>query len=359
MIPVTEPFMPPIEEYEHFLKGIWETKRLTNNGPLLKQLEQKLKEYLGLKNLLYVSNGTIALQIAIKALELKDEVITTPFSYVATTSSLVWEGCEPVFVDINQKTLNINPDLIEDAITEKTSGIMATHIFGNSCDIESIQTIADKHGLKVIYDAAHCFGTTYKGKSVFEYGDISTTSFQATKLFHTIEGGALITKDHELNQQLIYMRNFGHTGPEPYLFNGVGINGKNSEYHAAMGLCNLLHIDEILDRRRKQCLMYDKLLIGFPVQNITIQKDSEWNYAYYPVIFESESRAITVKKALEQNDIYPRRYFYPSLDTLDYVKSEKVNVSRSISERILCLPLYFGLKDDEQELIIETIVGEL
>src|SRR5690606_18072879 len=221
MIPVTKPFLPPQEEYEKYLDGIWKREWLTNNGPLVNELELQLKEYLGLKHILYVSNGTIALQMAIKALELKGEIITTQFSFVATTSSIVWEGCKPVFVDIDQATLNIDPSKIEAAITSETSGILATHVYGNPCDIEAIQAIADKHGLKVIYDAAHCFGTKYKGRSVFEYGDISTTSFHATKLFHTIEGGAVFTKDPEVLKKLSFLRNFGHNGPEKY--EGVGI----------------------------------------------------------------------------------------------------------------------------------------
>lgn len=345
--------MPPIEEYEQYLKGIWEREFLTNNGPLVQELEQKLKNYLGVENLLYLSNGTIALQIAIKALELKGEIITTPFSYVATTSSIVWEGCVPVFVDIDPKTLNINPALIKDAITEQTTGILATHVFGNPCDIDTIQAIADRHNLKVIYDAAHCFGTTYKERSVFEYGDISTTSFHATKLFHTIEGGAVFTKDQDINNRMSKMRNFGHAGYD--VFEGVGINGKNSEFHAAMGLCNMEYIDSILRKRKSQCILYDELLIDIPVKRISIQKDSKWNYSYYPVIFESEVVALAVKDALEINSIYPRRYFYPSLDTLTYVKSEEVNNARAVSKRILCLPLYYNLTDSEIEHVTKII----
>tara|TARA_R110002124_G_scaffold280092_1_gene453174 strand:- start:12935 stop:14014 length:1080 start_codon:yes stop_codon:yes gene_type:complete len=357
MIPVTKPFMPSRDEYEQYLKGIWEREHLTNNGPLVQELEQKLKEYLGLKHLLYLSNGTIALQIAIKALGLKGEIITTPFSYVATTSSIVWEGCEPVFVDIDPETLNINPSLIEAAITEQTTGILATHVFGNPCDIEAIQAIADKHDLKVIYDAAHCFGTIYKGRSVFEYGDVSTTSFHATKLFHTVEGGAVFTKDEDLNYRMSKMRNFGHAGFEQY--DGVGINGKNSEFHAAMGLCNLSHIEEILNMRKKQCMRYDELLVKAPVQRITIQEHSEWNSAYYPIIFESEELTLKVKKALEQNGIFPRRYFYPSLDTLGYVNTGSVKVSKDVSERILCLPLYFTLQEKEIKKISDIIFRTL
>lgn len=288
MIPVTKPFMPPKKEYEDYLKGIWEREYITNNGPLVRQLEAKLKEYLNTKNVLFTSNGTIALQIAIKALDLKGEIITTPFSYVATTSSIVWEGCTPVFVDIEPNTLNINPALIEASITEKTSGILATHVFGNPCDIDSIKSIADKYNLKVIYDAAHCFGSLYKDKSVFEYGDISTASFHATKLFHTVEGGGIFSDDDELIQKMEYMRNFGHAGFGK--FNGIGINGKNSEFHAAMGLCNLNFMNEVLEKRKHQCLRYDDLLQNIPLKRISIENDALWNYSYYPVIFNTRKK---------------------------------------------------------------------
>src|SRR5690606_27065948 len=241
MIPVTKPFLPKVEEYDKYLASIWERQWLTNNGPLVNEFELKLKEYLDVNHLLYVSNGTIALQIAIKALELSGEIITTPFSFVATTSSIVWEGCKPVFVDIDSETFNIDPRKIESAITPSTSAILATHVYGNPCDIDAIQKIADKYNLKVIYDAAHCFGTKYKGKSVFDYGDISTTSFHATKLFHSIEGGAVFTRCPELLKKMSFIRNFGHNGPSD--FKELGLNGKNSEFHAAMGLCNLNYVD--------------------------------------------------------------------------------------------------------------------
>ena len=214
MIPVTKPFLPKAKEYDVYIQSIWDRQWLTNNGPLVNEFELKLKNYLNIEHLLYVSNGTVALQIAIKALELKGEIITTPFSFVATTSSIVWEGCKPVFADIEPDTFNIDPQKIEAAITPNTSAILATHVYGNPCDIDAIQEIADKHGLKVIFDAAHCFGTQYKGKSVFEYGDISTTSFHATKLFHSIEGGAVFTRKPQLLKKMAFMRNFGHNGQD-------------------------------------------------------------------------------------------------------------------------------------------------
>ncbi len=353
MIPVTKPFMPPIEEYEKYVESIWEREHLTNNGPLVQQLEENLKKYLGIENLLYLSNGTIALQIAIKALELTGDIITTPFSYVATTSSIVWEGCTPIFVDIDKNTFNIDASKIEAAITPKTTAILATHVFGNPCEIDEIQEIAKKYQLKVIYDAAHCFGSTYKGKSVFEYGDVSTTSFHATKLFHTTEGGAVFANNPHVFAKLSYMRNFGHNGPEA--FHGVGINGKNSEFHAAMGLCILNYIERILSSRKEQCEMYDELLLKDHIQKICIQADSTWNYAYYPLVFETEEIALKVKDALQASNIYPRRYFYPSLDSLNYVSTSDVNQSKSISSRVLCLPLFFTLVNENQELICRIV----
>lgn len=347
--------MPPREEYQKYLEGIWEREYVTNNGPLVRQLEKELKEYLKVENLLFVSNGTIALQLAIKALGLTGEIITTPFSYVATTSSIVWEGCKPVFVDIEPSTLNINPDLIESAITNNTTGILVTHVYGNPCDIEAIQKIADAYSLKVIYDAAHCFGTKYKGRSVFEYGNISITSFHATKLFHTVEGGAVFAKDKEVHERLSYMRNFGHTGPDPHNFDGVGINGKNSEFHAAMGLTNLKYIQQILENRKKQCKKYLELFSDNSVKTIKIQNGVEWNYAYFPIMFEDEEVLLEVKEKMEQADIYPRRYFYPSLDTLKYVSTNEVKVAKCISERILCLPLFDSLKEKHQNQIFFLI----
>ncbi|WP_297337045.1 DegT/DnrJ/EryC1/StrS family aminotransferase [Algoriphagus sp.] len=348
MIPVTKPFLPPISQYQEYIEGIWKRNWLTNNGPLVNELELKLKDYLNVDNVLFVSNGTIAIQLAIKALGLKEEVITTPFSYVATTSSLVWEGCTPVYVDIDPDTLNIDPKKIEDAITPKTTGILATHCFGNPCDIDSIQKIAKKYHLKVIYDAAHCFATKYQGRSVFEFGDISTTSFHATKLFHTVEGGGVFTNDKGLAEQIAYFRNFGHDGPEQFM--GVGINGKNSELHAAMGLVNLGFIDSILVKRKQQTDYYQKILKGLPLKTIKLQDYEGFNYAYFPVVFDSEDITLKAKKILEDNQIFPRRYFYPSLSKLSYVTG-KTPVSDDISSRILCLPVYYDLTREEQDLV--------
>lgn len=354
MINVTKPFLPPYSEYEEYLKGIWERCWLTNNGPLVNELELKLKEYLNLKHLLFLGNGTIAIQIAIKALGLKGEVITTPFSFVATTSSIIWENCKPVFVDIDPDSWNIDPSKIEERITEHTTGILATHVYGNPCDVEKIEEIAKKHNLKVIYDAAHAFGVTYKGNSIFEYGDISTTSFHATKVFHTIEGGAVITKEPGLVRSMSQLRNFGHNGPES--FDGAGINGKNSEFHAAMGLVVLRHVDAILASRKRQAEDYDRSLINLRVKRPLILKGAQWNYSYYPVLFETEEQLLRSKEVLEQNWIYPRRYFYPSLASLDYVDKYEVPVTDEICKRVLCLPMYHTLTKEEIDFIARLLL---
>lgn len=353
MIPVTKPFLPPREEYIKFTEGIWDRQWLTNNGPLVNELELKLKEHLNVPNLLFLNNGTIALQIAIKALGLKGSIITTPFSFVATTSSIVWEGCKPQFVDIDPGSLNIDPLKIESAITKETCAIMATHVYGNPCDIDAIDKIASKHKIPVIYDAAHCFGAKYKGQAVFNYGTISTTSFHATKLFHTIEGGAVFTQDKTLLRRMDLMRNFGYHGFEN--FPEVGINGKNSEFHAAMGLANIKYIEEILASRKEQSLRYDKWLDSIHTQRIVISKDAAFNFAYYPMILENEKITLKVIRELERNHISPRRYFYPSLNTVPLYESEALPVSESLSKRIICLPLYFTLSMQEIDFVSQTI----
>jgi dTDP-4-amino-4,6-dideoxygalactose transaminase len=354
MIPVTKPFLPPKEEVYALLDEVWSRQWLTNNGPLVNKLELMLKEYLGVPHLLYLNNGTIALQIAIKALDLKGEIITTPFSYVATTSSIMWEGCTPVFVDIDEHTFNINPANIEVSITPNTQAILATHVFGNPCDIDAIQQIANKHNLKVIYDAAHCFGTTYKGKSVFAYGDVSTTSFHATKLFHTVEGGAVFCNSPELLKKMAYLRNFGHHGPTD--FAAVGINGKNSEFHAAMGVVNLKYINQILAQRKALCQKYDNWLKRPNIQHPTITPHSSFNYAYYPVVFDSEDTSLNIIKELEDNCVTPRRYFYPSLNKVDMFKPNNCPISESIAKCILCLPLYQDLKGEDIDFICRIVL---
>jgi dTDP-4-amino-4,6-dideoxygalactose transaminase len=355
MIPVTKPFLPPIQEYEQYLQGIWSRNWLTNNGPLVNELELKLKEYLKLKHLLYVTNGTIAIQLAIKALGLKGQIITTPFSYVATTSSLVWEGCEPLFVDIDPLTCSIDPNKIEAAITPRTTAILATHVYGIPCDLNAILDIAKRKNIKVIYDAAHAFGVTYNHKSVLEYGDISTCSFHATKLFHTIEGGAVTTQDPELLKKIAYLRNFGHDGLDR--FADLGINGKNSEFHAAMGLVNLKYVDHIIEQRKKLCGHYDKFLATFQGKKPLIPANTVYNYAYYPVVFDTEELLLKVYETLMQNWVYPRRYFYPSLENLPYIHSKSsCPIAESIAKRVLCLPLYDTLSTEEIDMIFRLML---
>lgn len=353
MINVTQTFLPPLEEYVAQLKRIWESKWLTNRGELIQELEAKLEDLLDVKHLLVVSNGTIALQIAIKALDLKGEIITTPFSYVATTSSIVWEGCKPVFVDIDPNYLTIDETKIEQAITEKTSAILATHIYGNPCNVEAIAAIARKHKLKVIYDAAHCFGVKYKGDSILKRGDVSTLSFHATKLFHTAEGGGIVCNDNELAHKIFYMHNFGHKGQEEFW--GLGINGKNSELHAAMGLAVLPHYERIVAQRKSICEQYDEQLAGIGLQNIAVREDTSRNYSYYPILFPSEGSLLKTRTALERESVNTRRYFYPSLETLPYFETPQLAVSSSVSRRVLCLPLFAELTETSVNRICEVV----
>ena len=355
MIPVTKTYLPPIAEYMRQVQRAYDNGWLTNRGELVQELEQKLSHFLHLEEskILCLNNGTIPLQIALKVLGNGGEIITTPFSYIATTSSIVWEGCTPVFIDIHPEYLTIDETKIEDAITEKTTCILATHVFGNPCNVEEIECIAKKHKLKVIYDAAHCFGVKYKGKSIFEYGDISTCSFHATKVFHTGEGGAIFCKDEELYKKLFYSHNFGHNGP--YDFHCVGINGKMSELHAGMGLAVLPYMETILAGRKQVVDFYNSNLNSISIKKIEFRDFSIWNFSYYPIIFESEEILMNSLRKLNQIDIYPRRYFYPSLNTISYIKSDKMTNSESISTRILCLPLYDSIKLEELEKITKII----
>lgn len=355
MIPVSKPFLPPLDKYQKLLHEIWDREWLTNNGPLVNDLELELKNHLQLDHMLFVGNGTLALQLAIKALGLKKNIITTPFTYIATLSSIVWEGCTPQFADIDEGSLNISPATIERVINEDTQAILATHCFGNPCDIAGIDKLAKKYNLKVIYDASHCFGTTYKGKSIFVYGDISTCSFHATKLYHTVEGGAVFTQNGDMLKKMAFMRNFGHNGPVDY--KEVGINGKNSEFHAAMGLVNLKFIDEIMRKRLKQSLKYDELLKGLNVAQPKLNKEGESNRSYYPIVFQSEPELEKVISELNKHEIFPRRYFYPSLNLVDqYANGQSLPIAESVSKRVLCLPLYHGLSESEQRLIARLLL---
>ena len=353
MINVTKTFFPPLEEYQLQLQRIWKNQWLTNRGELVLELEEKLKDYLHVNHILITNNGTIPLQIALKLLGNGGEVITTPFSYVATTAAIVWENCKPVFVDIHPVYLTIDETKIEAAITSKTTCILATHVFGNPCNVEVIEAIAKKHNLKVIFDAAHCFGVKYKGKSIFEYGDVSTCSFHATKLFHTGEGGALFTKDTNLQHQLFYSHNFGHNGP--HAFYGFGINGKISELQAAMGLAVLPYIETILAGRKQVVDFYNQNLDFSILQPLAIRANTLWNYSYYPIVFQDEPTLLKVQEALNEQDVFPRRYFYPSLNKIDYLKGLSMPISESIASRILCLPLYAELSIGHAENIVLII----
>ena len=353
MINVTKTFFPPIEEYQKQLQRIWSNEWLTNRGELVLELEEKLKKYLSVDHILVTNNGTIPIQIALKLLGNGGEIITTPFSYVATSAAIVWEHCTPVFVDIHPEYLTIDETKIESAITDKTTAILATHVFGNPCHVEAIEAIAKKYQLKVIYDAAHCFGVNYKGKSIFDYGDVSTCSFHATKLFHTGEGGAMFANDPDLQHKLFYSHNFGHNGPID--FYGLGINGKISELQAAMGLVVLESIDEILQEREKVVNYYDENLDFSKLKKMKIRDNTEWNYSYYPVLFDSEVELLKTINILNTNKIFPRRYFYPSLNKIDYVNGKEMPISEFTASRILCLPLYVGLLENELKIICELI----
>ncbi len=356
MITVIKTYLPSLDEYCSCLEKVWQTGHITNNGLFSRRLSNDLKDYLGVSNLEITANGTLALQLAIKALELKGEIITTPYSYVATTNAILWEGCEPVFVDIEDHTFCINPDLIEAAITEKTSAILATHVYGYPCDVGKIKRIADKYKLKVIYDAAHAFGVMLSGESILQHGEISALSFHATKLFHTVEGGAVVCKDAEAAKRVSLMKKFGHIGEEDYL--DIGINAKMSELHAAMGLCILPKVNDIIAYQKECSGWYDEELRNCPLQRPVPSIGLEYNYGYYPVIFSSHNIMMKVRRTLFDNGIGPRRYFYPSLNTMPFLKpalKKSCPISEYISSRVLCLPLFFGLGKAEVEVICSVI----
>ncbi|MFL1606247.1 DegT/DnrJ/EryC1/StrS family aminotransferase [Riemerella anatipestifer] len=357
MLNVTKTYLPPIEEYMSFVQRAYDKAWLTNRGELVLELEKKLKEYLNIKNIILTTNGTLPIQIAIKALNLKGEIITTPFSYVATTSSIVWENCKPVFVDIEPDYLTIDPLKIESAITSDTTAILATHVFGNPCDVEAIDKIAKRYGLRVVYDAAHAFGVTYKGESLFGYGDVSTCSFHATKIFHCGEGGCMIANDEELMHRLFYRHNFGHETPTS--FYDVGINAKMSELQAAMGLAVYNHYDKILNGRKRAVDLYLSLLEDIEVEVLEIRENTEWNYHYFPVVFRTEEELLRVQKEMNNKNIFPRRYFYPSLNTLNYVDYVPAPISESISRRVLCLPLFDSITKSEIEKVCQIIIKEI
>ncbi|GAA4446276.1 DegT/DnrJ/EryC1/StrS family aminotransferase [Ravibacter arvi] len=354
MINVTKSFLPDKEEYIGYINQIWDSVHLTNNGPLLQRLERELRDYTGAEHLYVCGNGTVVLEIALKALEVTGDVITTPFSYCATSNSIIWNNCVPVFVDIDPDTFNIDPELIEAAITPQTTAILATHVYGNPCDVDKIAAIAERHGLKVIYDAAHAFGVKYRGKSLFLNGDISTCSLHATKVFHSVEGGLIITSHPELDHNLQLLRAFGHKGDDHYFY--AGINGKNSEFHAAMGLCNLPHVPSIIEYRRQVFSWYDNELDWDYFKKPRLADELEYNYSYYPIVFESEQALLHAQKELLAMGIGCRRYFHPSLNTLSFVpKFFSCPVSEDIAGRVLALPLFVGLEKPDVLRISTTL----
>jgi dTDP-4-amino-4,6-dideoxygalactose transaminase len=355
MLNVTKPYFPPLEEYSSYLKRIWKNEWLTNRGELLLELESRLTKYLEVNNIIIMNNGTIPIQIALSSLPIGSEVITTPFSYVATTSAIIWQNLIPKFVDIDENFLTIDENKIESKISKKTKCILATHVFGNPCNIDRIQEIANKHNLLIIYDAAHCFGVKYNGNSIFNYGNISTCSFHATKLFHTGEGGAIFCNDNqELRDNLFYSHNFGHINE--YDFAKVGINGKISELQSAMGLTVLDHIDDIISSRKKSVEYYNANLKFKYYIKFILRPGTDWNYSYYPIIFNNENDLLKILKIFKENNISPRRYFYPSLNTLPYLKDKiKMPVSESISSRILCLPLFTNISQTELDNVIKIL----
>jgi len=353
MITVTKTYLPKKSKYKRYVDKIYESGWVTNNGPLVQKLEKKLAKYLGVKNIILVANGTVALEIAYRTLSIKDYVITTPFSFVATTSSLVTNGIKPIFADINPKTLNIDKNKIPSVITPNTTAIVPTHVFGNPCDVEVIEEIAKENNLKVIYDAAHAFDVKYKNSSILNYGDISTLSFHATKLFHTIEGGALIINDDNLVQKARYLINFGIENPES--IPELGTNAKMNEFEAAMGLCMLKEMKIIAKKRKKIFKIYKKGLNDF-VEFQDFNNNAKNNNSYMPIILKDEEQLLKIKKELNSINIEPRRYFYPSLDTLYYIEpKQNMPISRDISKRILCLPIYFALDLKIVKKIVDVV----
>lgn len=350
---VTKPFVPPISEYTEALKEIWGSQQLSNNSTFLNKFEEGLSNYLDTPNFLAVSNGTTALQMAIKALDLKGEIIVPAFTWIATLSAIKWEKCTPVFCDIDEETLNIDTSKIEELITEKTVAIMPVHVFGNPCDVESIKSIADKNNLKVIYDGAHALGSTFNKQSILNYGDISTVSTHATKLFNTAEGGACVTKNKDIYHKLKCIRTFGYyekaASSDDILMDGL--NGKMSEINAALGVVNFKYLKAILDDRKTKYKLYFSLLNKNT--SILFQKlrHGNCNYSYFPIILESEEIVLSTLNIFSKHYIFPRRYFYPSVNTFNkIVKYQKCPISENISKRIICLPLYFDL---DNEIIVK------
>ena len=351
---VTMPTLAPLEEVHELMKGIWASGIMTHNGPLVQRFEKETANYLGTPNLVACVNGTIGLQMAIRALRLKGEIITTPFTFIATINSILWEGCTPIFVDIDPETLCIDPKKIEEKITYHTVAIIPVHVFGNCCDIEAIDAIAKKHHLKVIYDACHSVGVNYKGQSIFNYGDISVTSFHATKMLNTTEGGGCFTQDKELDEKLRRIRFFGFENHTDIVEDGT--NGKMTEVHAAVGLANLKYLDAALADRKRKYAIYKEALSKD--SSLSFQKiHGGCNYSYFPVIFKDEKTLLKVQAKLNENQVFPRRYFYPSVNTFTkLVPYVPMQVSEDIARRVLCLPLFYQLQEEDMQRIIDIVL---
>lgn len=359
---VTRPLLPPLDEFIPYLENIWESQHLTNAGPYHQQLEQELADYLGVEHLCLFSNGTIALLTAFQALGITGEVITTPYSFVATAHSLLWNGLKPVFVDTDPETFNLDAEKLEQAITPATTAILPVHCYGIPCDTVRIQEIADAYGLKVIYDAAHAFGVKKKGVTVLREGDLSILSFHATKVFNTIEGGAIICQDAKMKQRIDYLKNFGFVNETTVV--AAGINGKMNELQAAYGLLQLQHIDKALAERGRLHSRYQTLLSGITgISLLSVPEDVTWNHAYYPIMV-NEAFGLSrdaLYELLKEHNIMARRYFYPLISTFYMYKSaksakkENLPVAHQLADNVICLPLYPGLEEEVQDKIAGLI----
>lgn len=360
---VTQPALPPLEEFTEYLKQIWESKILTNNGPFHQQFEKELAEYLGVKYLSLFSNGTLALVTALQALRITGEVITTPFSFVATTHALWWNNIKPVFVDIEPEYFTLDPDRIESAITPQTTAILPVHVYGNPCKVDAIQKIADTYGLKVIYDSAHAFGVRINDNSILNYGDLSVLSFHATKTFNTFEGGAIVCHDEKMKKRIDFLKNFGFADEVTVV--GPGINAKMNEFQATLGIVQLKHIDEYILKRKAIAELYRKELGG--IKGIKVLNDIEGvrhSYTYFPVLIDEKEYGMSrdeVYEILKKHNIYSRRYFYPLISTfpiykgLESSKPSNIPESTKISESVICLPIYPNLEKFHIENVSQII----
>ena len=357
-IRVTKTYLPDMGKYRALLEDIWQSGQVTNGGPLSRRLEQSLAAFLDVDYFSWVTNGTVALQIAIRALELKGSIITTPFTYVATANSIIWENCTPVFVDIAEGGYNISPSAIEPALRSDTSAVLAVHTYGYPCDVESLREICNRHGLKLIYDAAHAFGVRIGDRSLASFGDMATLSFHATKVYHTIEGGGIICSSKEIWERVHLYRTFGHRYDD-YL--QVGINAKNSEFHAGIGLLNLDIFEEVREGRKAVFDHYHDRLAHGSLRLISPDdfERLEYNYGYMVVEFDLEEELMEVVDRLNRADIFPRRYFYPSLNTLPYLNETKCPRSEEVAKKVLCLPLYHELPLSEVDRICDIVLAIL